>query len=181
MSSHGPSTPPPIPLKGPVPRFVTSLPHPRVVSNTVFHTPIETIRQLKPVFLADRRQPAIPPQVSLKELLHTPAPSRQVFHPYSHLHRNPSTHEPFLITSKRTHPHPHPHPPPPSEQGPRLRFTSVPKFDSISHAPLVLPSLLLQDLGQYQVWSSDSSFGSSSLDSEMSRNWICIEGFWVST
>ena len=135
MPSHGPSTPPPIHLKGPVPRFVTSLPHPRVVAQHCFYTPIETIRQLKPVFLAHRRQPAIPPQVSpertpthigskpsryaaYSSLLVPPASFSNgislntqfplVFHPYSHLHRNPVCNDSSLPNRPSTSPLPHP-------------------------------------------------------------------------
>jgi hypothetical protein len=83
--------------------------------------------------------------------------------PLPHPYRNPSTQEPFSIpSSKRTDPHPHP---PPPSQGPRLRFTSVSKFGSVSKYDSVrfhtLGSSVLrriQDNGQGWIWSSDFKF-----------------------
>jgi hypothetical protein len=124
-----PSTPTPIRLMGPVPRFITS-PHltPRVVLQHYSQTPImETTRPFKHIVIAHRRQPTIPPLKSpQKELPPTPAPSRQGLPSHPHLHHNPSTQEPFLTPLKTHRTHPHlPPPPPPSGQAPRLRFTSL--------------------------------------------------------
>jgi hypothetical protein len=89
------------------------------------HPPIQAHRSRPPSSNRDTAS-------QVKELPPTPAPSRQG------LSSPPTSAQPvhsravFDPPSKRTHPHLHP-PPPPSGQGPRLRFTSVPKFGSVSH------------------------------------------------
>jgi len=119
------------PSHGPCPSLhhLTSS-HPTCRSTPLPHTPIKTIRPFKPIVLAHRRQTAIPPQV--KELPPAPAPSRQGFSSPPTSAQPVHSRAVFDPPSKRTHPHLHP-PPPPSGQGPRLRFTSVPKFGSVSH------------------------------------------------